>query len=329
MRERLPLISVGICAYNEQENIGSLLENLLTEQDLPSESEIIVVCSGCTDRTPEIVKKYAEKDRRIRLIVEPTRKGKTSALNKILSHYQGDHLFLLSADVRPETGSLKRLIGRFTNDRIGAVGGRPISSNNRGLTGSMVHVLWKIHHHTLKFLNEEGCLTHVSGELFCIRRGVVKAIPPSIVNDDAYIALRASQQGYLVKYEPESRVYINGPTNIVDYITQRKRILYGHLQLKHIVGSFPRNIETMSLYDQRRVIRLLASFSIKNPKLLFGFLLLVFIEVLLNLYSLLDIIRGKSHTTWKIAGTTKARVRRSKERSNSSPLSSSAKRSRG
>jgi glycosyltransferase involved in cell wall biosynthesis len=69
-------VSVGICAYNEEENIGALLENLLTQQSLPHNSEIIVVCSGCTDETPSIVEKFARKDKRVKLILEEERRGK-------------------------------------------------------------------------------------------------------------------------------------------------------------------------------------------------------------------------------------------------------------
>ena len=76
---------MGICAHNEALNIGKLLNNILTKQKLPAESEVLVVCSGCTDQTVEIVKEFHNKDSRIKPIVEKERKGKASAVNQILS----------------------------------------------------------------------------------------------------------------------------------------------------------------------------------------------------------------------------------------------------
>jgi len=69
-------VSIGICAYNEEKNIGRLLDRLLKEKKLYTLKEIIVVASGCTDGTEGIVKQYTSKCEKINLIVERGRKGK-------------------------------------------------------------------------------------------------------------------------------------------------------------------------------------------------------------------------------------------------------------
>ncbi|MEZ4834804.1 MAG: glycosyltransferase [Caldilineaceae bacterium] len=49
--------SVGITAYNEEENIGSLLRAMLDQHLHRVEiAEIIVVASACTDRTVPIIR---------------------------------------------------------------------------------------------------------------------------------------------------------------------------------------------------------------------------------------------------------------------------------
>jgi glycosyltransferase involved in cell wall biosynthesis len=51
--------SVGVTAYNEEANIGRLLDALLAQHLRAVEiSEIIVVASGCTDNTIPIVESY-------------------------------------------------------------------------------------------------------------------------------------------------------------------------------------------------------------------------------------------------------------------------------
>ena len=109
-------ISVGICAYNEQQNIGHLLNNLLVEQGLQEDSEILVVCSGCTDSTPQVVRQFAKKDNRVRLIIEEERVGKSSAINKILKMHKGEFVFLIPADVIPAKSTLPLMVKIISGD---------------------------------------------------------------------------------------------------------------------------------------------------------------------------------------------------------------------
>ena len=74
-------ISVSICvaAYNEEANIGRLLD-AMNRQKLSCclIKEIIVVASGCTDRTEEIVRQKMKKNQLIKLLPQQERKGKAS-----------------------------------------------------------------------------------------------------------------------------------------------------------------------------------------------------------------------------------------------------------
>src|SRR5262249_28750353 len=80
-----PRCSVGVMAHNEEANIGRLLDALLAQHLTTVEiGEIVVVASGCTDGTIGIVEEYRARDRRIGLVVQPAREGKTAAINLFL-----------------------------------------------------------------------------------------------------------------------------------------------------------------------------------------------------------------------------------------------------
>lgn len=300
-------ISIGICAYNEEKNIGKLLDNLLTEQELPQDSEIIVVCSGCTDSTPEIVRQFGEKDGRIKLIIEEERRGKASAINKILETYVGDYIFLIPGDVVPAQSSLSLLLKNISSDsRVGVVGGRPIPTNiENGFSGYLSHLMWRMHNRTLKFLNDLNMSNHASGELMVFRRGIVEKIPIDVVNDDAYIAVKASLKGSLVKYCDEAIVYIKAPTNIAEYICQRRRVVYGHHRVKQLTKKYSRTLQNMMIQDPSKTMHVLKNEIKEHPRDIPKLLVAILVEALVNLLAIMDITLRKKHTVWTIAKSTK------------------------
>ena len=97
--------SVGVTAYNEEANIGRLLEALLTQHLRDVEiSEIIVVASACTDNTVPIVESYAAEYPLVKLFTQPRREGKTSAINVFLANASEDICVLESGDTLPARG---------------------------------------------------------------------------------------------------------------------------------------------------------------------------------------------------------------------------------
>src|SRR5579872_999725 len=99
--------SIGIMAYNEEANIGRTLQSVLAQTG-PSIciNEVIVVASGCTDRTVPIVTEMATQEGRIRLFVQEKREGKASAINLFLKQATSPVVILIGADVIPETSAI-------------------------------------------------------------------------------------------------------------------------------------------------------------------------------------------------------------------------------
>lgn len=91
---RTPLLSVLIDTYNHEKYIEQCVLSAI-EQDFPaSDYEIVVVDDGSTDRTPEIVRKFAP---RVRLLRKKNG-GQASAFNAALPELRGDIVAFLDGD---------------------------------------------------------------------------------------------------------------------------------------------------------------------------------------------------------------------------------------
>ncbi|PYU15331.1 MAG: hypothetical protein DMG37_05240, partial [Acidobacteria bacterium] len=111
---------MGIMAYNEEANIGRLLDAVISQKlKEVALTEIVVVASGCTDNTEAVVLEWAKRDARIRLISQEKRLGKASAINDYLPKAQEKILVLCSADLLPEPEAIERLVAPFADPEVG------------------------------------------------------------------------------------------------------------------------------------------------------------------------------------------------------------------
>ena len=71
-------ISVIIPVYNEEKNLPTLCNELLTElEKLDRSHELIFILDGCTDRSKEIIAGYKPKISGIKIISFPRNYGQT------------------------------------------------------------------------------------------------------------------------------------------------------------------------------------------------------------------------------------------------------------
>lgn len=228
---------VGVMAYNEEANIRQLLQALLAQKtEKVAIDEIVVVASGCTDRTEEIVKEYVALDPRVRLLVQPRKEGKASAVNLLLRNTDCEVIVLESADTLPLEHTIEALVSPMTDPEIGMIGGRPQPTNSpHHFMGYAAHLLWGLHH--------KVALRHPKlGELIAFRN-VFYRIPFNSAVDEASIEPLIVGQGLRLHYAADALVLNKGPETVNDFLKQRRRIFAGHLYLKETLGY---RVSTMS-----------------------------------------------------------------------------------
>ncbi len=290
--------SVGITAHNEEANIGRLLEAMLNQHlDQVEVSEIIVVASGCTDNTCEIVREFEARDPRIKLVTQDTREGKVSAVNLFLEHAQEEICILESGDTLPGEGSVESLARMFRDPQVGMTGAHKVPVNVPD------HVIGYLSH--LRLTMEHSLCLEIPrlGEMIAFRK-VFDRIPPDVAMDEAFVEALMIKRGLQVRYAPDAMVYNMGPETFSDFVRQRRRNYAGHLHLKHKYGY------RVSSLDNLRVARLGLSEAwaavTRTLRLLYVLTALAAIEVFSRILGSYDYyIKRDKHVVWDVAWTTK------------------------
>lgn len=112
-KQQKPKVSVIIPVYNVEKYLPQCLESVI-KQTLP-EIEIICVDDGSTDRSLEILNKYAKKDKRIKVLTQ-TNKSAGAARNAGIAAAQGEFLSFLDSDDFFELTMLEEMYHKAVTD---------------------------------------------------------------------------------------------------------------------------------------------------------------------------------------------------------------------
>jgi biofilm PGA synthesis N-glycosyltransferase PgaC len=290
--------SVGITAHNEEANIGRLLEAMLNQDlDQVEIAEIIVVASGCTDNTCQIVEGFEALDQRVRLLVQDQREGKVSAVNLFLRNAGEEICVLESGDTLPGEETVENLVKMFRDPEVGMTGAHKVPVNVPDqVVGYLSHLRLTLEHSL--------CLEIPRlGEMIAFRK-VFDQIPPDIAMDEAFVEALMIKRGLQVRYAPDAMVYNMGPETLSDFVRQRRRNYAGHLHLKRKYGY------RVSSLDNTRVARLALAEAWRavshTVRLLYVFTALAAIELYSRILGSYDYyVRRDKHVVWDMAWTTK------------------------
>ena len=286
--------SVGITAYNEEANIGRLLQAMIDQRLYEVEiTEIIVIASGCTDRTEDIVREYMEVDPRIQLHVQERREGKTSAINVFLKHAKEKICVLESGDTLPREDTIEKMVIMFRDPAVGMTGAQKVAVNTPD------HVVGVLSHLRLQ-MEHQLCLEIPRlGELIAFRK-VFDQMPPEVAMDEAFVEAFIIRRGMQVRYAPDAVVYNMGPETVGDFVKQRRRNYAGHLYLKDKYGY------RVSSLENRRVIRIALGEVWGAIRLVYTLGILAVLEAYSRILGAWDYrVKKQRHVVWDMAWTTK------------------------
>jgi cellulose synthase/poly-beta-1,6-N-acetylglucosamine synthase-like glycosyltransferase len=186
--EDAPRVSLIIPAHNEEDVIGSKLDNSLS-LDYPGEIQVVVVSDGSTDETARIVGTFSD-DSRLRFVDLPERKGKANALNVAVELAEGEIIVFSDASIILEERAIWQIVQPFADHRIGCVSGEDHidGGGGEGLYGQ----------YELYLRRQEsrlGSIVGASGSFYAQRKELITRFPEGVAPDFLSV-LATVRRGY-------------------------------------------------------------------------------------------------------------------------------------
>lgn len=227
-------ITILIPCWNEEATIERCVLSCL-DQTRPAD-EVIVVDDSCTDSSPAILARYADK---ITVVRTPKNSGnKSHAQEYGLGFVKGDIVVTTDADTQLHPRFVETILKDFEDPTVAASGGYVVSRQHNWLTLCRAFeycIGQNIHKPAQRFINYMFVIPGAAG---AFRTEVFKTyvkFDHDTITEDLDFTYKLHKQGFTVEYNLDAIVYTQDPASLHSYINQMRRWYAGGWQclLKH------------------------------------------------------------------------------------------------
>jgi glycosyltransferase involved in cell wall biosynthesis len=293
-------ISIGIPAYNEQENIGALLNELIKQsEDTFIISEIIVISDQSTDDTDLIVKEFSKTHKIVKLFRNHTRRGQALSQNRIIKKFDNDILVLLNADLLPKKKTfIKELIKPLSNNKaIGIVSAKLIPIPPDTFFERIIYFSVQIKTAIFESYKEGNNLFLCRGGARAFSKSFVKKlIFPKLINEDSYSYLTCIEKGFTFVYGEKAKMYIKLPITMHDHLNQSKRFAMNKEEMSHYF--LKTLLDEQYFIPKIIVIKVLLEYLFANPFYYFSYIVVLVLTKIIPL-------ERKLSPTWELSQSSK------------------------
>ena len=230
--EDLPVISILIAAFNEEEVIEQKIESVLKSEYPPDRMEILVGSDASTDTTNKILERLNKANPGLRIFLFEERTGKPKVVNQLVKESNGEILVITDANVMLGKTALRKMVGYFKQSEIGLVDSRMINTrlNKDGISHQEKFYISREvrikHNESLLW----GCMMGPFGGCYAVRKTLYKPVPGNFIVDDFYINMAVLQQEFECISNIEAKVYEDVSNNLKEEFKRKKRISAGNFQ---------------------------------------------------------------------------------------------------
>lgn len=230
---RFPFVSILVPAFNEEDTIIAVLENILKMDYPKNKFEIIVINDGSTDQTKEKVKKFIKRNKIFKIkLINQENQGKAQSLNNALKTARGEFFACLDADSFVEHKTLKKMLKMYEEEGKGLAIATPAMKVKAPKT-FLQKVQWLEYLVSLfiaRLMSHLDCIFVAPGPFSLYRTRIIKKLggfDRGNITEDQEIAYRAQKHHYKIKQCYNGYVYTIAPKNLSELYKQRNRWLKG------------------------------------------------------------------------------------------------------
>jgi cellulose synthase/poly-beta-1,6-N-acetylglucosamine synthase-like glycosyltransferase len=225
----LPEVTAVIAAHNEQAHIVARVRNLLDSAYDPDKLSVLVVDDGSTDQTVAQLRTIGAH--RVRVLCNQRQLGKAACLNQAIAEVETEIVVFTDARQSFAPDAIRRLIGHFSDPKVGAVSGALVLPKAATGIGNSVGLYWTLERRLrmdeARWDSAIGC----TGAIYGIRTALFRPIPEDTILDDVVVPMHILQQGYRVLYDMDA-VAVEPRETVADTEARRKRrTLAGNFQM--------------------------------------------------------------------------------------------------
>jgi Glycosyltransferases, probably involved in cell wall biogenesis len=230
--KNLPPISIVICAFREERNIGRKIQSIYDCSYPKDKIETIIVVDKSEDNTEGVAREIlSQMPFPWKVYVNNERTGKNKSLNMGIEMAANNIIIDTDADViwAPDTVELlvKRLI---SDDKIAAVSADLQPNTGKDAVTSMETTYRSFFGRMSEWESANDATYSFNGNLIALKKDVIGGITEVIGPDDANIAFVAIRKGYRTIYENQAKVFEDLPENMKKQYSQKARRAKGLIQ---------------------------------------------------------------------------------------------------
>lgn len=226
--KKFPKVTITIPVLNEEDTIAKTMRSAISLDYPRDKLEIIVVNDGSRDRTKERIEKimWQHPETNIRLINHAKNKGKGESMNEALKMAKGEFFTCLDADSFIETKALKKILPKFSDQRVGAVLPLMRVYKPKTMLQKMQWCEYVLNLFMKNIMASKDCVHVIPGPFSVYRADVLRKLggfAEKNITEDLEISLRLQKHHYKIVQLLGVSVYTVVPDTLKGIYKQRNR----------------------------------------------------------------------------------------------------------
>ncbi len=225
-------ISFLVPAYNEEKTLADTIKHIF-ETGYENIKEVIIINDTSKDNTLEIAKKLAKKYSKIKILNNLKNLGKAGSLNRALKIAKGELVAVVDADSYPAKDSIKKMIGFFSDSKVGAVTCPVVVRNPKSFFARLQAIEYKVIAFSRKLLDYVDAIYVTPGPLAIYRKKALEGIGGFDANnltEDIEATWHLTYAGWERRMCLDTMVSTTAPKKLKSWFIQRRRWNLGGLQ---------------------------------------------------------------------------------------------------